>query len=184
MKMTKSTFWCDSVNVLWWVRGRSRNFKPFVANRVGEIQTSTDPKQLRYVPTSINPADMLSRGMHAVELAKCDTWWRGPAFLRQSEDTWPINKTFEKPTGDNELKRSVYEGNDSRPQEPKEDDEAYHILVALAECVAFPLVSNNYSSWLKLRRIQAWINRFVENCQKKRLDRISSELMVDELKKA
>ena len=37
VKMTKSTFWCDNVNVLWWVRGRSRNFKPFVANRVGEI---------------------------------------------------------------------------------------------------------------------------------------------------
>ena len=107
--------------------------------------------------------------MLAVELAKCDIWWRGPAFLRQSEDTWPINKIFEKPTGDNELKRSVYEGNDSRPQEPKEDDGACHILVALAECVAFPLVSNNYSSWMKLRRIQAWINRFVENCQKKSL---------------
>ena len=32
----------------------------------------------------------------------------------QSEDTWPINKTFEKPIGDNELKRSVFAGNDSR----------------------------------------------------------------------
>ena len=32
VNMTKSTFWCDSVNVLWWVRGRSRNFKPFIAN--------------------------------------------------------------------------------------------------------------------------------------------------------
>ena len=72
-KITKSTFWCDGVNVLWWVRGRSRNFKPLVANSVGKIQTSTDPTQWRYVPTSINPADMLSRGMHAVELAKCDT---------------------------------------------------------------------------------------------------------------
>ena len=35
VKMTKSTFWCDNVNMLWWVRGRNRNFKPFVANRVG-----------------------------------------------------------------------------------------------------------------------------------------------------
>ena len=47
VKMTNSTFWSDNVNVLWWVRGRSRNFKPFVANRAGEIQTSTDPKHWR-----------------------------------------------------------------------------------------------------------------------------------------
>ena len=85
------------------------------------------------------------------------------AFLRQSEDTWPINKPFEKPIGDNELKRSVYAGNDSRPQEPREDEEACHTFVALTECLAFPLVPTNYSSWLKLRRIQAWINRFVES---------------------
>ena len=91
--------------------------------------------------------------MHAVELAKCDTWWREPAFLRQSEDTWPINKTFEKPIRDK--KRFVYAGNDSRPKEPREDDETCHTFVALAECVAFPLVPNNYSSWLQLRRIQA-----------------------------
>ena len=72
----------------------------------------------------------------------------------------------------------------SRPKQPRGDDEACHTFVILAECVAFPLVPNNYSSWLKLRRIQAWINRFVENCQKKRLDRMAGELMVDELKKA
>ena len=35
LSITKSTFWCDSVNVLWRVRRRSRNFNPFVANRVG-----------------------------------------------------------------------------------------------------------------------------------------------------
>ena len=78
----------------------------------------------------------------------------------------------------------MYAGNDSRPQEPREGGETCHTFVALAECVAFPLVPTNYSSWLKLRRIKAWINRFVENCQKKRLGRISGGLMVDELMKA
>ena len=51
--------------------------------------------------------------------------------------TWPINKTFEKPIGDIELKRSVYAGNDSRSHEPREDDEACHTFVALAECEDF-----------------------------------------------
>ena len=72
MKMDQSVFWSDSVNVLWWVRGRSREFKLFVSNRVGEIQSSTDPDQWRYVPTSVNPADILSRGM--AELLDCEKW--------------------------------------------------------------------------------------------------------------
>ena len=58
----RATFWSDSVNVLWWISGRSRHFKPFVANRVGDNQSSTDPKQCRYVPTGMNPAEILSRG--------------------------------------------------------------------------------------------------------------------------
>ncbi len=31
MSMAQSIFWSDSMNVLWWIRGRSREFKPFVA---------------------------------------------------------------------------------------------------------------------------------------------------------
>ncbi|XP_052271566.1 uncharacterized protein LOC127872276 [Dreissena polymorpha] len=62
LKLSTVTFWSDSVNILWWVRGRSRQFKPFVANRVGEIQSDSNPEQWRYVPSRENPADHLSRG--------------------------------------------------------------------------------------------------------------------------
>ena len=37
------TFWTDSANALWWIRGYSRAFKPSVTNRVGEIQMSSSP---------------------------------------------------------------------------------------------------------------------------------------------
>ena len=30
-------FWSDSTDALWWIRGYSGIFKPFVANRIGEI---------------------------------------------------------------------------------------------------------------------------------------------------
>lgn len=36
--------WSDTMNVLWWIRRHSRQFKPFVTNRVGEIQSSTNPE--------------------------------------------------------------------------------------------------------------------------------------------
>ena len=91
----RALFWSDSMNVLLWIRGRSRQFKPFVANRVGEIQRSTDPEQWRYVPTDINPADLLSRGLRATDLEICERWWRGPAFLQRSEEAWPLKKLIE-----------------------------------------------------------------------------------------
>ena len=38
VKTKSTTFWIDSANVLWWIRGYSRAFKPFVTNGVGEIE--------------------------------------------------------------------------------------------------------------------------------------------------
>ena len=105
--MSLATFWSDSANALWWIRGRSRKFKPFVANRVGEIQTYTNPDQWRHVPTALNPADFLSRGMKATELIENSKWWSGQDFLGDSEKTWPTNKEFEQPVWGAELKRST-----------------------------------------------------------------------------
>ena len=34
--MKDATFWVDSMNVLHWIHRRSRDYKPFVAHRVGE----------------------------------------------------------------------------------------------------------------------------------------------------
>ena len=141
LKMDQAVLWSDSVNVLWWVRGRSREFKPFVANRVGEIQSSTDPDQWRYVPTSVNPADILSRGMAATELLDCEKWWRGPEFLKLPEDAWPAKKIQDKPTGYDELKRS------SRSQQENSELQPESVFVSVADgSVDFPLRPCNYSS--------------------------------------
>ena len=63
-------FWSDSTDVLWWIRGYSRVFKPFVANRIGEIQLYSNPDQWRYVPTKMNPADHFTRGLTVAELVE------------------------------------------------------------------------------------------------------------------
>ena len=76
------TFWSDSMNVLWWIRGRSRSF---VANRVEKIQN----------PTKENPADLVTtvtRGLKVSELANFEKWWNGPQFLGKEESEWPINR--------------------------------------------------------------------------------------------
>ncbi|XP_059058147.1 uncharacterized protein LOC131851643 [Achroia grisella] len=43
-KPIKRTFWCDSMNVLGWLRNDSRSYKTFVAHRVGEIIELTDER--------------------------------------------------------------------------------------------------------------------------------------------
>jgi len=85
-------FWSDSTNVLWWIQGHSRVCKPFVPNRIGEIQSSTNPSQWRCVPIQLNPADFLTRGLSVPELIEQRSWWQGPQYLQDGEHNWPENK--------------------------------------------------------------------------------------------
>lgn len=180
LQTSQSVFWSDSLNVIWWIRGRSREFKPFVANRVGEIQTGTNPEQWKYVPTNLNPADILSRGMKAADLVDCDRWWRGPKFLRESESAWPKRVLNGGHTGYDEMKRP------SRAQkENRTDTSSESVFVAVTNVeVDFPLTPENNSSWLRLKRVLAWVNRFISNCAKRKEHRTSGELISDELKQA
>ena len=72
------TFYSDSTDVLWWVRGHGRSFRPFIANRIGEIQMATDPSQWQHVATGENPADLCTRGAMPEELSGSSFWWNGP----------------------------------------------------------------------------------------------------------
>ena len=91
--VTDTTFWVDSMNVLHWIHGRSRDYKPFVAHRVGEIHDNSCPDQWRYVPTEWNPADFGSRGMTVSEMKNSQQWWFGPEFLKKPDkDAWPEEK--------------------------------------------------------------------------------------------
>ena len=76
--------------LLYWVRGRSTKFKPFVANRVGEIQSLTNPEQWRHVPTKQNLTDLLTRGLSVSALIEEDKWWKSLAFLEKKETEWRL----------------------------------------------------------------------------------------------
>jgi len=82
------------------VRNQSREFKPFVTNRIGEIQRATSPEQWRHVPGTAKPADLPTRGLSAIALAESKVWMEGPAFLKDDRSTWPATP----PPGDNTKK--------------------------------------------------------------------------------
>ena len=62
-------------------------------------------------------------------------------------------------------------------------EEIRHVLVTTVEMdTQFTVDSHRYSSWLKPRRVTAWVIRFTSNCQKQKEERTSGELQTDELK--
>ena len=99
-------FWTDSMNVLWWLCRPSRDFKTFISNRVGEIQESSKPEQWHHVPTSTNPADLLTRGMTVQTLKNSLLWWEGSEFLKDRQDSWPKSKVEVTPKVVIEQKRN------------------------------------------------------------------------------
>ncbi|GFX38393.1 integrase catalytic domain-containing protein [Trichonephila clavipes] len=60
-------------------------WKQFVANRVKEITSLTDPHSWYHCAGKENPADFLSRGLSADCLVSNFRWWTGAEFLSDSE---------------------------------------------------------------------------------------------------
>ncbi|GFY62145.1 uncharacterized protein TNIN_220581 [Trichonephila inaurata madagascariensis] len=93
-----------STVALSWIRGYAKQWKPFVSNRVHEIQDLTNPQNWRFVKGEQNPADIVSRGCSAEELLKNRRLWHGPHWLTLSEENWPKNEIlFQETTNEEEL---------------------------------------------------------------------------------
>ena len=149
---SKWVFRSDSIDVLYWIQRESQNSKPFVANRVGEIQVSNNSEQWRYLPTKLNPFDLLTRGLSVSTLAEEGKWWSGPAFLKQDPSEWPENKIKTKRVLDAEIQKS---------HQIKEDTEEKAFLSSASEDQLEP---ERYWSWSMLTRVSAQVDRFIENC--------------------
>ena len=83
------------MNVLYWIRGKGKQYLPFVAHRIGEIQRQSNPEQWQYVETEENPADLCSCGLSASRLKDNSLWWKGPDFLTRHESEWSKAKIKE-----------------------------------------------------------------------------------------
>ena len=146
VEIQETVFWSDSQVVLGYIANTSRRFHTFVANRVAEIRSTSEPAQWRFVPGEENPADDCSRGLMASELTENCRWIRGPDFLCLSEENWPADRQS----------RSV----------ALEDPEVKTVLTThrhgLVASDALPDPSR-FSNWNRYRRTVAWILRFRHN---------------------
>ncbi|GFT00462.1 integrase catalytic domain-containing protein [Trichonephila clavipes] len=69
----------------WKNGGNKIRWKQFVAYRVNEITSLTDPHSWYHCAGKENPADFLSRGLSADCLVSNSRWWTGAEFLSDSE---------------------------------------------------------------------------------------------------
>nr|XP_054593472.1 uncharacterized protein LOC129160606 [Nothobranchius furzeri] len=127
------TLWTDSSTVLTWLKSDSSRYKVFVGTRVAEIQELTEGSTWRYVSTSDNPADDLTRGKTPHELSQPNWWSQGPQFLHQPIDTWP------------ELQMEV-------AQEEDEDALRKTVFCAAATCPSHEVDVTNIDNWDDLVR--------------------------------
>uniref|UniRef100_A0AAG5DVF4 Integrase catalytic domain-containing protein n=1 Tax=Anopheles atroparvus TaxID=41427 RepID=A0AAG5DVF4_ANOAO len=82
-------YWTDSSTVLHWLKSPPRRWKPFVANRVAQIQRDSEITCWRHIPGVDNPADDISRGLSPDTLLECQRWWHGPHWLSLGAEHWP-----------------------------------------------------------------------------------------------
>ena len=92
IKLTQVVLWSDSMIVLAWLRSESTMLKSIVGVRVAEIQASFKTTSWRYVPSSLNPANDLSRGITVDEMKM-----NGPSFLRNEPEEWPTETNEASP---------------------------------------------------------------------------------------
>ena len=86
--------WSDSTVVLAWLKAEASNYNVFVANRITKIQALTKGIEWHYVPSALNPADILSKGSTPKELADSSLWLHGPEFLKGLRSEWPLSPSL------------------------------------------------------------------------------------------
>jgi len=155
--------WSDSTIVLAWIKSKCI-FQVYVSNRIAKIQDLTTPEQWNHVPTADNPADLISGGVDVETMMSTELWWQGPRWLKKEKNIWP-----------------------GVPNLPSELPELRKVKLILSVTNKEPFwLLQKFSTWSKLLRTTALIQRFVFNCKAKRLHhkKCNGFISVDEMNKA
>lgn len=86
LEIEKRYSWSDFTITLAWISSPSTKWKTFVAHRVGEIQDLSCISEWSHISTHDNPADLISRGCDASQIATMELWWFGPKWLRLNKE--------------------------------------------------------------------------------------------------
>ena len=157
-------FWTDSTAVLSWIKLKE-NWKPFVWNRIQEIRKLTKTTDWNFVPGTINPADLPSRGCSATQLSQ-SCWWEGPSWLKEDEKYWP---------------QQSYKTDEETVMEEKKKT----VTIMLSQNkIDFTWAYRKFSKYEQIVRLICWIRRFFYNTTNPNSQRKGTTLQLEELREA
>ena len=180
--------WTYSKVTLAWMQSDPHKWKPFVGNRVAEIHTLISPSQWQFCPGKHNPADLVTRGMHASELVNSELWINGPAFLLDHSGQ-ASNNTVNGESNENVVQESFIIRGESRrsmdvdrillsvDKDKKSDSAAHASELGLSDV----LLIDRWSTFTKGMRVMGWVLRFVHNSKVSKNERKQGDLSFAEL---
>ncbi|XP_034944084.1 uncharacterized protein [Chelonus insularis] len=134
--------WTDSSITHSWINSNAGRWKDFVRNRVGQIQELVADAHWHHISGKENPADCASRGITANQLKDYSLWWRGPTWLAENQENWPVNS----PPADEACNLEARPG--------------ISLIAAIQNTIIQWDLVNRYSTLNKLLRITALIIKF------------------------
>jgi len=106
LNLSNIVFWTDSVTVLRYIKNDDGRYHRFVANKVAFIRNYSEQKNWYFVPSKLNPADIVSRGAAPSAIQSSVLWKLGPHFLIDN-DIPAQNVNYELLEDDIEVKSPV-----------------------------------------------------------------------------
>ena len=179
VKPEDAFYWTDSMVSLHWINTPAKAFKAFVANRIGEIQTHTEPRQWFHVPSKENPADTGTRQISATELQERELWWKGPDFLTKPKTEWPKKTIIQSLADilpdpkilDKEVKQSTFKNQEDVTPLPKTKASGKVGLILTGMKLLDPHRQSVGMLWdglKKLTRRMAYVKRFIGALRKEK----------------
>ncbi len=166
------TLWSDSKTALQWLRMDPNHLQVLVHNCVTKVAKWHDVREkVRWVPGEENPSDIATRQKGFDEYyERINLWTYGPAFLKKEADEWPTLPALEATS--------------EVMQEVKRD---FKLWRQEANCFALNVEGKlefiDVSDYAKMKRIMAYVLRFVEAARKGER-RETKALLIKEVKRA
>ena len=159
-------FWTDSMIALSYIDNDTKQFLPYVANRLTDIHLLSAKSSWNHVDTKSNPADL---GTRAKIISHTDllnsAWFKGPEWLQLPRSEWPVSSMISVDL-DNDPEVRVCSLHTTITDQCEFNDPdvrvcCLHTSVTEPDIDLITRIINHYSSFFMMRRAVAYLSRFI-----------------------